>query len=200
VQPEATLIVDLRPDHKEILAHMKPKGRYNIALAERHDLHVAESRDIDGFYSILQSTAGRDHFALHPKSQYKAFLEVLPGSFLLLSGTPGEAQKPIAGLLGVTWGNTGYYYYGASLHAYRALMAPYVLQWAAMRLCKARGCTQYDLLGVAPPDAGEGHPWRGITSFKEKFGGERVTYPPEQQYTLRPMAALILTVKRKMLG
>lgn len=201
IQPEATIVVDVTAEDEQILAQMKPKGRYNIALAERHGVQVSESRDIDAFYGLLRDTADRDRFATHPPAHYKVFLDALPGSFLLLSTCATEkAQKPIAGLLGVIWGTTGYYYYGASAYAYRALMAPYLLQWAAMRLCKARGCTGYDLLGVAPPGAGEGHPWRGITAFKEKFGGRFMEYPTELQCTLRPVASFVLRAKRRVFG
>ena len=111
-----------------------------------------------------------------------------------------QREKPIAGLIGVIWEKTGIYYYGASSYEHRALMAPYLLQWEAMKYCKAQGCTQYDLLGIAPPDAGTDHPWQGISGFKEKFGGKVVMYPPEQMMVLRPVMQKLLTLKRKLLG
>ena len=109
-------------------------------------------------------------------------------------------EKAIGGLLGVVYDSEGIYYYGASSYAHRALMAPYVLQWEALRHCKAHGCLSYDRLGVAPSDAGPDHPWAGITAFKEKLGGEIVTYPPEQQIVLRPIAQKMLTMKRALIG
>jgi lipid II:glycine glycyltransferase (peptidoglycan interpeptide bridge formation enzyme) len=102
--------------------------------------------------------------------------------------------------MGVIWGNTGIYYYGASDYEHRALMAPYLLQWKAMKQCKEAGCTRYDLLGIAPPDAPEDHPWQGISRFKEKFGGEIITYPPERQIILRKLAHAGLRLKRKVMG
>jgi len=123
-------------------------------------------------------------------------------------------EKPIAGLLGVIWGSKAYYYYGASDHAERALMAPYALQWAAMRHCKTAGAKTYDLLGIAPPPSpsrsaegaeggvrgGEVHPWQGVSAFKEKFGGQVVVYPQEQEIVLRPLTNKLLQFKRKLLG
>jgi len=79
----------------------------------------------------------------------------------------------------VIWNGTGVYYYGASSYEDRALMAPYLLQWEAMKICKAEGCTKYDLLGISHPDTKK-DPWEGISDFKRKFGGEVITYPPEQ--------------------
>jgi lipid II:glycine glycyltransferase (peptidoglycan interpeptide bridge formation enzyme) len=79
-------------------------------------------------------------------------------------------------------------------------MGPYLLQWEALRHCKAQGCRTYDLLGIAPPDAPEDHPWAGISAFKEKFGGRIVAYPSEQVIVLRPLAARALALKRAFFG
>ena len=197
IHAEATRFVDLRPSEEEILAQMHQKGRYNIKVAERHGIVVRPSSDVAIFQHLLEATAARDAFTGHSRAHYEAFLKHLPGSFLLLAHTPTD--EPVAGLMGVIWNGIGIYYYGASSHAHRALMAPYLLQWQAMRMCKAQGCPTYDLLGIAPPDAAD-HPWAGISEFKAKFGGLVVTYPPERQLILRPVAWKALKVKRKILG
>ncbi len=216
-QPEATRILDLTLSDEELLAQMHPKGRYNIHVAEKHEVRVDKSNDIDAFYELLTSTAGRDRFTVGPKRQYEMFLRELPGAFLLMAHTGDElsvmsdkrtdsepkahsSQLPIAGLLGVIHGLTGIYYYGASSYEHRALMAPFLLQWEAMKLCRARGARFYDLLGVAPEDAGPEHPWSGISAFKAKFGGQVVTYPPEQQIVLRPLVNTLLRLKRSIMG
>jgi lipid II:glycine glycyltransferase (peptidoglycan interpeptide bridge formation enzyme) len=197
IQPEATRITDLSLPEAEMLAHMKQKGRYNIKVAEKNTVTIEQSGYAALFHQLLVKTAERDGFTILPRKHYETFLQTLPGGFLLLAYHQGEA---IAGLMGVTWGKTGIYYYGASSYEHRALMAPYLLQWEAMKFCKRLGCTSYDLLGIAPPDAGNNHPWSKISEFKEKFGGEVVTYPAERMIVLRPMAALGLKMKRKVLG
>ncbi len=200
-QPEATRILSLQLGEQDLLAQMKPKGRYNIRLAERHDIEITDEPNVTAFHALLKRTGARDGFGIHPESHYRAFLERIPGSFLLLAyHAKTSSREPIAGLLGAIWGDTGIYYYGASDERHRALMAPYLLQWEAMKRCKAAGCAHYDLLGVAPPDASETHAWAGITGFKEKFGGALVTYPPEQQMVLRPVVWRLLQLKRRLLG
>jgi len=92
------------------------------------------------------------------------------------------------------------YYYGASSYADRSLMAPYLLQWEAMRAAKARGCVRYDLLGISPDNAPRNDPWRGITDFKRKFGGAVVTYSPEQMLVLKPFLKAALEMKRRIAG
>ena len=223
VHCEATLQIDLTQSEEEIRKQMKQKGRYNIKVADKNEVEVRESDDIEAYYQLAKQTGERDSYTIVSKKKYETFLTDLPGAFLLLAYSNSEAGNrlpagqagkleadripnteyriptAIAGLLGVLWNKKAIYYYGASNHAYRASMAPYALQWAAIQKAKAAGCTTYDLLGVAPPEADAKHPWQGITSFKEKFGGELVSYPAEQVIVLRPMMKKLLEIKRKIL-
>jgi lipid II:glycine glycyltransferase (peptidoglycan interpeptide bridge formation enzyme) len=216
--------VDISVAEEVILAQMHPKGRYNIGVAKKHGVTITEGteNDLDAFYELLQGTGGRDGFQISQKSHYARFLASLEGSFMLLAY---HAGKPIAGLLGLVWptasprpstgsghpspvgrgdggeGNrTGIYYYGASSYEHRNLMAPYLLQWEAIRLAKAQGCTRYDLLGISAEQAPPDDPWWGITDFKRKFGGMVVSYPPEQEMVLRPIVKHMLGLKRRILG
>lgn len=195
-------MIDLRPPEEAILAQMKPKGRYNISIAKKNGVGIAHSEDIEAFHILLEETALRQRMKKRPLEHYKTFLSNLPGSFLLLAHN--TQKKPIAGLLGVLWPPTapkiGIFYYGASSYAARASMAPYLLQWEALRFCKDRGCKDYDLLGIAPKDAPVDHPWGGVTAFKEKFGGTVKLFPPEQEYRLKPLSSTLLNFKRKMFG
>ncbi len=201
-QLEATIVLDLTQSEDQLLAAMHQKCRYNIKVAQKHGVRVSMHRGedpkaLDSLYTLLQETAGRDGFTHLPKSHYEAFLKNLKGSFFLMAW---HNEEPIAGLLGVAWKETGFYYYGASSHTHRHLMAPYLLQWETMMHCKQAGCTDYDLLGIAPEDSAKNNPWRGITEFKRKFGGKIMTYPQEQMIVLRPMIKKMLEWKRRVVG
>ena len=214
-------MIDLTKSEEEILAQMHQKGRYNIKVAEKHGVMIERSDDIDAFYALMTKTSERDRFGKHSKKHYETMLKHLPGAFLLIAfkdppppqeealGLPAvvrlrrtkagvEGKKSIAGLIGVIWKNQGIYYYGASSHTDRALMAPYALQWAAMRHCKASGCHSYDLFGIAPPSSNSDHPWAGISDFKAKFGGSIIEYPPEQEIVLQPNVRTLLQWKRRI--
>lgn len=198
-QSPATRVLDLTKTHDEILAQMHQKGRYNIKIALRDGVTVRAGTvaDIDAFYAILRATGARDVFTISPKGHYARFLTSLEESFFLIAEHQGA---PVAGYMGVIWNGTAYYYYGASDHAKRALMAPYLLQWEAMKLCKERGAARYDLLGIAPVGSGPEHAWAGISSFKEKFGGTVIEYAQEQQVMIRPLVWNLLKLKRRILG
>ena len=198
VHADATRIVDLSLPEAEILAQMHEKGRYNIKVAQKHGVIIEESKDMNGWMKLIAETSSRDGFTPVSRAKYEAFLKHLPGSFLLLASTAEGTL--ISGLIGVTWNGTGIYYYGASSSEHRNLMAPYLLQWEAMKRCKALNCHSYDLLGVAPENAKPNHPWQGISSFKAKFGGKVISYPPEQEVVLKPMMKQLLGLKRKILG
>ena len=79
---------------------------------------------------------------------------------------------------------TATYYYGASDHIYRSFMAPYLLQWTAIRAAKQRGLRVYDFLGIAPENQTSKHSLDGVTSFKRKFGGRVAQYLSSSELVL----------------
>ncbi|MFH1012323.1 MAG: peptidoglycan bridge formation glycyltransferase FemA/FemB family protein [Candidatus Peregrinibacteria bacterium] len=180
--PQMSLVLDLHLSEEDLLAQMKPKGRYNIKVAQKHNVTIESSRDVTAFYNILRTTAERDGFKLHGQSYYQTLLEVLGDRAQLL--VAHYEGRPIAGGIFVYLDEWGIYYYGASESHYRNVMAPYLIQWEAIREAKKRGCRHYDFLGVAPEGA-RNHPWSGVTEFKKKFGGEVVNYPQARELPLR---------------
>jgi len=74
------------------------------------------------------------------------------------------------------FGNTVTYLHGVSGNEDRNVMAPYLLHWQIIREVKKMGYDSYDFWGIAPPQAGEDHPWAGITRFKKGFGGRAISY------------------------
>jgi len=194
-QPEDTLIIDLTKSEEEILKQMKQKGRYNIRLAEKKGVKIAESKDIDSFYSLLEQTTTRDSFHGHDKHFYQQMLDKLPQNAILYLAT--YENKPIAGIIITHFKDTAIYYFGASGNEYRNVMAPYLLQWHAMKEAKKKNLKYYDLLGIAPENTKD-HPWGGVTNFKKKFGGEHVTYVPPKEYSFKPFIHLLYRLYKKI--
>ncbi|MFZ5431147.1 MAG: lipid II:glycine glycyltransferase FemX [Bacteroidota bacterium] len=176
ILPSNTVFVDLRRDLPEILLSMKPKTRYNIHLAVRKGIHV-KTLGIDQihvWYELYLETAARNRLYVHDLKYFEAVLaareldaEDPAGVFLLVA----EWENiPLAAMFLIVTGNRGSYLYGASSSAHRQLMAPYALQWEAIRISKQMGCTEYDMFGVSPnPDPM--HPMYGLYRFKTGFGG-----------------------------
>ena len=186
-QPEWSLRVDLMVSEEDILKQMKQKGRYNIKVATKAGVTVRMThapKDVAAFYNVLKKTGGRDGFSIHDQAYYEAFVSrghKEGWGELFVAEIDG---KVIGGLLATFFGDTATYYYGASDHAHRSSMAPYLTQWTAIQEGKRRGCHWYDFLGIAPPNEPK-HVWAGITQFKEKFGGEKIHYPQAHEYVFK---------------
>lgn len=175
-QPEYTRMVDLTIPEEEILKQMKQKGRYNIRLAAKKGVIVEETKDATVFATLMQETATRDGFSAHTEKIYQDLLKDLsktPKAHLFVAFS--AVKIPLAAAIVIIHGTQATYLYGASSNQSRELMAPYLLHWEIMRFARQKGCTKYDFFGVAPENEPD-HSWRGVTEFKEKFGGGAVRY------------------------
>lgn len=192
--PEHTLVLDITKSEEKILAAMKPKGRYNIKVAQKHGVEVKRydsfekipAEDFDAFYEILSATGERDGFGINPKYYYEQLLKIFGATkkaSLFLAYT--KDKTVVGGSIVVYEGETATYYYGASSNSHRNVMAPYLVQWEAIMHAKKIGYKQYDFLGIAPAN-GKNHPWAGVTDFKKKFGGAEVSSYPASDVVARP--------------
>ena len=180
IQPPRTILIDLRPSEDEILMAMKSKTRYNIRLAERKEVIVRPSADVEAFYRMMQTTGERDAFGIHNQRYYQRAYDLFKRRDACTILIAAYEDEPLAGLMAFSHGETAWYFYGASTDEERNRMPTYLLQWEAIRWAKNRGCKTYDLWGI--PD----HPeatleesflersddlW-GVYRFKRGFGGE----------------------------
>jgi lipid II:glycine glycyltransferase (peptidoglycan interpeptide bridge formation enzyme) len=163
---------------------MKPKGRYNIKIAQKHGLivenlplnNVQEIKEaIDIFYKIFKETARRDGFEIRPYQYFIDLLSILKKSNLVETLIIRYNGVPVAAGIFTFYKEMASYLYGASLSEYRQVMAPYLMHWEAIKLAKEKGCKFYDLLAVGPFGENINHKlaakYAGITRFKEQFGG-----------------------------
>lgn len=171
--PPYTALIDLSQSEDDILAAMKPKGRYNIRLAKKKGVEVKRvqkiSENIDIFYNLIQETTSRDSFAGNTKSYYELFLSSMEHAELYFAFHEDEVLA--AGIF-VRNEDVMIYYYGASSNHKRNLMAPYLLQWQVIESAKTAWCTLYDFLGVA----GDNEPTSsltGVTDFKMKLAPKK---------------------------
>jgi len=180
INPPHTMILDLQKSEEDILATMHNKTRYNINLSLKKNLAVKNEKNLPVFWELMKKTSERDGFRLHEAAHYKAILE----SDFSIQLTVYSHDKAIATMVLVGFGDTFTYLFGASDHEYRSLMAPYLLQWSAMKLAKERGYKFYDFFGVAPNISNSDeyeydntHQYGGVSRFKGGFGARYVEAP-----------------------
>lgn len=174
ILPSNTIYLDLRHEPEGLLAQMKPKTRYNIGLSQRRGVEVTclGMDFLETWYQLYTETADRNGLVLHDIEYFRAVLaaraEGTSTEVLLLVASLEEI--PLAAMFLVLSGNRASYLYGASAGNQRKVMATYALQWEAMNIARTRGCSQYDMFGVAPRPDPE-HPMHGLYRFKTGFGG-----------------------------
>lgn len=179
-QPSVTTTLDLTKSYDELLNAMKSKTRYNIRLAEKKGV-VCRIVGLDAFANfaeLMTQTAERDAFSLHDLKRYKKMLELLTGegcqAFLAMAF---YEDRPLAANLMIDAFGVRTYLHGASSNLYRNVMAPYALHDFLINDAQKKGLKSYDFWGIAPVDAGDDHPWAGISRFKLGFGGEVIVMP-----------------------
>lgn len=170
------LIIDLAQSEEELLAGMKPKTRYNIRLARRKGVEVLCSyiNELPAFYDLYRQTSERNKFDTCSYNYFSALYSALASTpdssevhFLLAK----HKRDVHAGAIITISGRTATYLFGASSSQNRDMMAPYSVQWAAIRLARAKGCLTYDMGAVASSPNPE-HPFFGMHRFKTGFGGK----------------------------
>ncbi|MDO8560924.1 MAG: peptidoglycan bridge formation glycyltransferase FemA/FemB family protein [bacterium] len=198
LQPRKTIIIDLAKSEEELLGEMHPKTRYNIRLAEKRGVNVAKyhpfiAKDImETFGELMEETARRDKFRLHPAEYYHKLLKIRGTRFenaLFLAEYRGRA---LAAALVNYYEKSVTYLHGASSSFHRDMMAPHLVHWRAIQDAKKNGFLSYDLWGI------DEKKWPGISRFKTGFGGNIVEYPQSIDIIFRPVWYRIYKLARKV--
>jgi len=209
-----TMLISLEQNEERILENTHKKTRYNIRLAQKKDLTISDHKDFNIFWELSERTAKRDGFRLHDKKHYEAvFASPLARAF-----TASSAGVNVAAALLFGFGNTLTYIHGASDHVYRPLMAPYLIQWEAIKLAKKLGYKYYDFFGIAPREVASSkykvassetvvngdyaydpkHKYAGFTRFKLGFNGAIYEEPGTFDLVIRPARYKMYEVFRKI--
>lgn len=201
IQPPDTVLINLEHSEEAILEAMKPKWRYNIRLAEKKGVTIrrTDEEGLGTFYNLYQSTAKRDGIAIHSLTYYQKLFSHCKNYQgqeigLYLAEHEGEA---ISAVIILFRGHEAVYLYGASADHKRNLMAPYALQWQAIKDAKAASCTSYDFFGI-PPNEDPNHPMAGLYRFKTGFGGKIIHRPGSWDYVYRPVIRKLFTAAESL--
>lgn len=165
-----TYWIDLTKSEEELLAAMHPKGRYNIKIAQKHDVKVQEDNSTEAMEEFLRlmfgDTAKRQKFYAHNKDYFRQMWKVLKPAGVETIFTAKLGDKTVSAWIVYKWKDFIYYVYGANSLEHRETMAPTLMMWNLIKWGKDKGCKWLDLWGTE-----EG---KGFGRFKEQFGGELV--------------------------
>lgn len=201
VQPQDTSFLTLDKEPKEILANMHQKTRYNIMLANKKEVRVEvldKAEDLEIFLNLNKKTTARQNIITHPDNYYtllwQTFLKYQASKLFVAYYN----KLAVAANLMIFWDNTATYLHGASDYEHRQVMAPYLLQWEAIKFAQSEGFKFYDFWGIAPEDNSKPN-WNGFTRFKQGFGGASVHTPSAQVFIYNPGQYKLYQLAKKFL-
>lgn len=206
IQPrfESVLPLCCKISENDILNSFSSKTRYNIRLAIKKGVQVDLidntnlEKGIDEFYSLMQTTGKRDDFTIRNKEYFKRLLTKInkteEHSRLYIAS---YNNIPIAGAIVIKNGDSVEYLYGASSNEYRNVMAPYLLQWTAIKDAFNQGYRNYSFGGISG-DFTPTNPLYGLYKFKSGFGTKVVEYIGEIELTFNPIIKFLFLAGLKV--
>jgi lipid II:glycine glycyltransferase (peptidoglycan interpeptide bridge formation enzyme) len=136
---------------------------------------------------MYAETSLRDGFTIRGEDYYHQVWSTFmaqdePNCVPLIAEVGGD---PVAAVMLFHFAGRAYYLHGMSRTVHREKMPNYLLQWKAMQIAKAAGCTVYDLWG-APEVFDESDSMWGVFRFKQGLGGEVLRTVGAYDLPLRP--------------
>jgi lipid II:glycine glycyltransferase (peptidoglycan interpeptide bridge formation enzyme) len=174
-----SFILDLTRSEDEILAAMHSKTRYNIRLAARHGVTIAEDNSDKAFQKyqeLSEETTRRQGFYAHNKKYHKTMWSILSKSGIAHCFTATYEKEIVTAWIVFVWKNTIYYPYGASSRNHKEVMAPNLLLWEIIKWAKTKGIYYFDLWGAMGPNPDTKDSWYGFHRFKEGYAPLHVEY------------------------
>lgn len=189
-----TFILDLTKSEDQLLAAMHPKTRYNIRIAQKHGVVIAEDNSaFETYLKLNQETHQRQKFYAHNEIYHRRMWEALSPDIAKLF-TATYQHKILAAWIIFVWRDTIYYPYGASSREYSDVMAPTLLLWEIARWAKKKGYKKFDLWGALGPNPDPKDPWFGFHRFKSGFSPELVEFEGSYDLVLKPILYHLYTI------
>lgn len=183
-----TFILDLTKSEEELLAQMHPKTRYNIKVAQKHEVRISEDNSdnaFDTYWRLTEETTKRQGFYAHDRNYHKKMWETIkPNGKWSMINDQLSGHLFIAKYKGeilTTWvvfvfKNTLYYPYGASSKNYPEVMANNLMMWEVIKWGKNNGLKKFDMWGSLSENPDTSDPWFGFHRFKKGYGGKLVEF------------------------
>jgi len=186
VHAELTWVLDINRSENQLLQAMRKTTRHAINKAKLSDVKVSvstNSADFKRFWPLYNATKARHHFVPFPKRFIQSQLDEFGQANRFFIAIAQYQGKDVASAIFIQFGDTVYYYHGASIKTTGNIPATQLLQWEAIKEAKKRGARQFNFWGIAPADK-PNHPFTGITTFKKGFGGQAINYLHAQDLPL----------------
>lgn len=195
IQPGKTLLIDLKKLPEELLAGMHPKTRYNIKVAQKHEVKITSEPIITPRFGLhleeaaklLIGTASRQKYKTHGIDYYKNLINFFGnkpnGETKLIIYKALLGTELLATALMIDFGKTRTYLFGGTSEENKKVMAPYALHWQAINDAQKNDFNFYDFWGIMTASGQT----PGFVRFKLGFGGHEVAYPATCDIRIQPL-------------
>ena len=182
-----TFILDLSKTEEELLKNMHSKTRYNIKVAQKHNVVIKEDNSDRAFkiyLDLTHQTTLRQNFFAHTPRYHKTLWESLShqrqnsekNTLTSHLFTATYNKKTLASWIVFVFKDTLYYPYGASSSEDRHVMASNLLMWEVIKFGKKLGLKHFDMWGALDQNPDPKDPWYGFHKFKQGYGPELVEF------------------------
>lgn len=183
-----TFILDLTKSEEELLKNMHPKTRYNIRIAQKHNVKIVEDNSDEAFEEYLKltkETTKRQKFYAHSERYHRLMWETLKGKIAHLFLAKYK-NKILAAWIVFVYKDNLYYPYGSSSEEHRETMASNLMMWEIIRWGKNKGLKKFDMWGALGSKPDEKDPWFGFHRFKKGYGPEHVEFVGSYDLIIKP--------------
>ncbi len=185
-----TFCIDCTQSEELLLKAMHSKTRYNIKLALKHGVNIAQDNSpvaFEAYKKLSDETTARQGFYAHNHTYQKTVWEVLHAAGIATIFTATYNKKILAAWMLFVWKDKIYYPYGASSREHREVMAPTLLLWEIVKWAKAQKYTTFDLWGALGPEPDIQDPWYGFHKFKQGFNPKLITFIGSYDLVIQPI-------------
>ncbi|HUD44171.1 MAG TPA: peptidoglycan bridge formation glycyltransferase FemA/FemB family protein [Patescibacteria group bacterium] len=196
-----TFVLDLTKSEEELLKDMHSKTRYNIKVAQKHNVQIVEDNSEKAFevyWQIVLETTSRQKFYAHTKKYHQLQWKIFAAKSNEQRAMSNELQyhlllakyqqKSLAAWVLFTFHDTLYYPYGSSTSEHRETMASNLMMWEAIKFGKKLGLKKFDMWGSLSDTPDTKDPWYGFHRFKQGYGPELVEFVGSFDLVINPIA------------
>jgi lipid II:glycine glycyltransferase (peptidoglycan interpeptide bridge formation enzyme) len=208
-QPQATIVIDLKPKTDDILLQIPRQTRYNIRYGPKQGVtvRVGSLADLPTFHNLMQLTGRRGQFAPRVLEYYEQEWQTYAACDQVVLLMAYYQDALLAVRTAFRFGQHAADFHASSSNEHRNLRPNHLLVWEAIKWAKEHDCQTYDLWGI-PNEVGqllsEGKPlpeeeptdglW-GVYQFKRSFCENVVCYVGAYDYVYSPLLYASITNK-----
>lgn len=184
---------DMTKSEEELRHNMTDSTRNNInKLSRNSDISIKifdDNSQFNIFKNFIEQTKKIKGYVDRPVKLLLSELQIQVDNHMCYMIVGYFRDRPISIWQCTVFGRYMHIYQAGSDTEFREknIRITYLLFWEAVKLAKQLNCSVLDLFGGMTPPlyTGNKHPWKGVSSFKESLGGEKVVYLHSRDLPLR---------------